>query len=77
MENLIFKKIERNFKKSQLLDKNNILWKFINNEWIGKRSVYTKDLRSCWLEDTTEENIRTYWCGGKNANYKETFKLWN
>ena len=75
MENLIFKKIERDFKKSQLLDKNNILWKFINNEWIGKRSVYTKDLRSCWLEDTIEENIRTYWCGGKNANYKETFKL--
>ena len=61
-------------KKSSYLDKNNIVWKLINNEWIGKRSVWTKDWKSCWLEDTNVDNVKSWWCGGKDADYKEVFK---
>ena len=28
------------------LDKNNIVWKLVNDKWIGKRSIWTKDWRS-------------------------------
>ena len=56
------------------LDKYKVIWKLINNEWIGKRSVWTFDFRSCWLEDTTVENVKSWWCGGKHADYKEVFK---
>ncbi len=55
-----------------ILDKNNIVWKLKNGEWIGKRSVYTFDLRAVWLEDTTKENVRSWWCG-IDANYNEIF----
>ncbi len=60
--------------KAPFLDENNIVWKMINEEWIGKRSVWTKDWRSCWLEDTTINNVKTWWCGGKDADYTEIFK---
>ncbi len=60
--------------KCSFLDKNNILWKLINNEWIGKRSVWTKEFRTCWLEDTAIDNVKSWWCGGKYANYTEVFK---
>ena len=60
--------------KCCFLDKNNIVWKLINDEWIGKRSVWTKDWRSCWIEDTTIDNVKTWWCGGKDADYTEVFK---
>lgn len=60
--------------KSMLLDSDNILWKYINEEWVGKRSVWTFDFRACWLEDTTIESIKTWWCDGKNADYTEIFK---
>jgi hypothetical protein len=59
--------------KCSFLDKNNILWKLIDDEWIGKRSVYTFQLRPCWLEDASLENIRSWWCG-KDADYNEIFK---
>jgi hypothetical protein len=39
---------------------------------IGKRSVWTLDWRSCWLEDTTKENVKTWWCG-QDADYNEIF----
>jgi hypothetical protein len=55
------------------LDKNNILWKYINGEYYGKRSVWTFDLRACWIEDTTHENIKSWWCG-KDADYSEVFR---
>lgn len=55
------------------LDSNNISWKIINGEWIGKRSVWTYDYRACWLEDTEISNIKTWWCGKEN-DYKEIFK---
>jgi hypothetical protein len=56
-----------------MLDENNIVWKLIDEEWIGKRSVWTFDFRACWLEDTTIDNVKTWWCGGKYANYEEIF----
>ena len=55
-----------------MLDKNNILWKQTEKGLIGKRSVWTFDFRACWIEDTTIENIKSYWCG-KDADYKEIF----
>lgn len=54
------------------LDANNILWKYVNGNWIGKRSVFTFDFRSCWLENTTIENVKSWWCG-KDADYLEIF----
>ena len=59
--------------KSSFLDSNNIVWKWIDNNWIGKRSVWTFDFRACWLEDTTIDNIKSFWCGGKEADYNEVF----
>jgi hypothetical protein len=53
-------------------DKNNIVWKVIDGKMIGKRSVWTLDWRSCWLEDTTKENVKTWWCG-EDADYNEIF----
>ena len=63
--------------KSLFLDKNNIVWKIVNGEWIGKRSVLTLDFRSCWLEDTIIDNVKSWWCGGKDADYTEIFKRTN
>ena len=65
--------IVRDNPRCSFLDKNNILWKIINGEWIGKRSVWTKDRAACWLEDTVTDNIKSLWCG-ENADYKEIFK---
>lgn len=53
------------------LDTNNVLWKLVNEKWIGKRSVWTYDYRACWLEDTTIDNVKSWWCGGVNADYTE------
>jgi hypothetical protein len=69
----ICKKLEGNL---CFLDCNNIVWKIVDNQWIGKRSVWTKDNQACWLEDTTIENIKSWWCG-KNSNYNEIFKKLN
>lgn len=59
------------------LDSNNIVWKMIKGEWIGKRSVWTLDWRACWLEDTLSDNVKSWWCGGENADYTEVFKKTN
>ena len=32
---------------------------------LEKRSVWTFDFRACWLEDTTIDNVKSWWCGGK------------
>ena len=56
-----------------MLDANNVYWKYIDGKWIGKRSVWTYDFRACWLEDTTIDNVKSWWCGGKDADYKEIF----
>lgn len=55
------------------LDCNNIGWKYVNGEYIGKRTVWTFDLRACWLEETTIDNIKSWWCG-RDADYSEVFK---
>lgn len=55
------------------LDSNNISWQLVHDEWIGKRSVWTKDNRACWLEQTTADNVKSWWCG-KEADYTEVFK---
>lgn len=58
--------------KNKFLDNKNILWKKIDNKWIGKRSVLTRDLKICWIEETEMNNIKYLWCG-INANYLEIF----
>jgi len=65
--------MEKN-KTVSILDKNNILWKCVDGELIGKRSVWTFCYTACWIEDTTQDNIKSYWAGGKDVNYKEVFK---
>ena len=55
------------------LDSDNKIWKIIDGKAIGKRSVWTKDWRSCWLEDTTIDNVKSWWCGGADADYNEIF----
>lgn len=55
-----------------LFDHNNIVWKVVNGDWIGKRAVYTFDNSACWLEDTNPENIKS-WLHGRDADYKEIF----
>ena len=60
--------------KGGFLDENNILWKVIGDKWIGKRSVWTYNFRACWLENTTIDNVKSWWCGGKDADYSEIFK---
>ena len=64
---------EQSGERTGFLDANNIGWKIVNGKWIGKRSVWTYDLRACWLEDTTIGNIKSWWCG-INADYSEIFK---
>lgn len=65
--------------KGCFCDSNNIVWKMDGptGEWIGKRSVWTYDFRSCWLEDTVIDNVKSWWCGGPDADYKEEFKRTN
>lgn len=58
---------------ADLLDNNNFVWKVIDGEWVGKRSVWTFDNTACWLEETTPENVKSWWCGGIDADYKECF----
>ena len=71
--NIVAESIVRVNSSGRFLDKDNISWRLINNEWIGKRSVWTKDFRACWLEETTKENVKT-WLLGKDADYQEIFK---
>lgn len=53
------------------LDKNNILWKIVNGEKIGKRAVYMKNLSCLWLSDVDDiTQIRSYMCG-EHADYNE------
>jgi hypothetical protein len=59
---------------ARYLDKDKILYRKVNNVWIGKRSVYTYDLRALWLEETTEDKVRNWW-HGKDADYNELFEL--
>jgi hypothetical protein len=63
----------KNKDKYSFLDKNNILWKFKNDVFIGKRSVFTKNFKSCWLEEVEECDIKSWWCG-KDSDYNEIFK---
>ena len=55
----------------RLLDHNKISWKLLEGKWVGKRSVWTFDFRACWLEETTIENVKSWWCGGIVADYAE------
>lgn len=63
----------KNLEKSSFLDSNNIVWKWVDDNWIGKRSVWTFDFCACWLEDTTINNVKSWWCDGKDADYMEIF----
>lgn len=77
---MIFDKVTNAFSEAlvrrsggNLLDGNNVVWKLVNGRWIGKRSVYTFDNRACWIEETTPEKIKSFWCGGPEADYTEIF----
>ena len=72
INNIIASAFCKRNKKSSFLDSNNIVWKWIDNNWIGKRSVWTYDFRACWLEDTNIDNVKTFWCG-KESDYNEVF----
>ena len=76
VSNRIGEAIVRSFPdiKGGMLDGNNVVWKVVDGEWIGKRSVWTFDRRACWLEDTTIDNVKSWWCGGEHADYTEIFK---
>lgn len=54
------------------LDSDNIKWKIIDDQLIGKRSVWTFDFRTCWIEETEINNIKSWSCG-RNADYSEIF----
>jgi hypothetical protein len=72
--NLICEALVREFgAHCGVLDENKIYWKVVCGEWIGKRSVYTFGLRSCWLEEVKNEDIKSWWCG-KDSDYSEIFK---
>ncbi len=57
---------------TSFMDSDNIVWKVIDDKFIGKRSVQTLDFRACWLEDTTIQNVKSWWCG-KDSDYSEIF----
>ena len=37
--------------KANFLDSKNILWKFVNGEWIGKPCVFINGTKTVWAED--------------------------
>ena len=79
MKTIIYKGIfaevaRKKLRSTSYLDGNNIVWKLIDGQWIGKRSVWTFDWRCCWLEETTFDNVKSWWCGGIDADYNEVFK---
>lgn len=76
MENNIEHIIAREFTKTLIgasyQDKNNILWKYIDDVFIGKRSVFCNDLSYAWLGDVNTSNIRSWLCG-IDSDYEEIF----
>ncbi len=55
------------------LNKDNILYKLIAGEIVGKRAIQTNTLRHCWLEDINPgETIKSGY--NKNLDYCETFQ---
>lgn len=74
INNILGEAIVRGFDKpASLLDGNNILWKVVDKEWIGKRSVWCIGNRACWLEDVKTEDVKSWWCG-EDADYAEIFR---
>lgn len=63
-------------KGALFLDSNNILWKYKDNKYIGKRAIQTKDLRQVWIEDVNKEDIKSY-MSGEYADYNEIFTKLN
>lgn len=63
------------WEKARVLDKNNISWKKVNGEWLGKRCVSWKDgFAYGWLEDMPKDEKVKYWLHGEDADYNELFK---
>jgi len=59
----------------RLLDGNNIGWRWIDDQWIGKRTVWTNTWRAVWLEEVKQdEHVKTWWCG-EDADYDEIFTI--
>ena len=58
----------------KFLDKNNILWCWVDGVFIGKRSVQTTCLKHIWIDNITSEIIKSYPCA-KDSDYNEIFTL--
>lgn len=74
VSNVFCESIARSFGGNiSMLDANYILWRVLDGEWIGKRSVCTYDFLACWIEHTDRVNVKIWWCG-IDANYSEIFR---
>jgi len=74
INNIFAENLCRHNQKSKpiYLDSKNILWKVVNDVWVGKKSVQTKDLSVRWIDDVNIEEIKKLLCG-KDADYKDEF----
>lgn len=73
MNKIIVETFLEHINHATVLDSDNILWKNIDGNIIGKRSVWTKSFKSCWIDECKKEDIKSYWCG-EDADYNETFE---
>lgn len=62
-----------NNKNASFLSSDNTLWKYIDGHLIGKYGVQTKNLKVCWLEETSTDNIKSYLCG--DVDYTKVYKI--
>ncbi len=73
---VLINKIGEAFAKTQgnasYVTPDNICWKMHEGKWIGKRSVYTHDFRTMWLNEVDVKDIKTWSCG-RDADYNEIF----
>lgn len=51
-----------------------ILYKSVDGEWIGKRCVTNFKFQSKWKEEVADEDVEYWHKDGKDADYKEIFK---
>ncbi len=60
-------------KKQGVIDGDNILWKYVNDQWVGKRYVMTTKHRHIWLSELRPGEEIKSWVSGENADYEEVF----
>ena len=55
------------------LDKDNILWRFTEHGWFGKRAVFTTEFRNIWLEELRDNEEVKYWLHPEDSHWHEIF----